>query len=62
MTFGGIHDHGMVRVGAVSLPVHLASPTANAKEILACAKECDERGLAVAVFPELSLTGYSILD
>ena len=62
MTFGGIHDHGMVRVGAVSLPVHLANPPANAKEILACAEECDERGLAVAVFPELSLTGYSILD
>ena len=62
MTFGGIHDFGLVRVGAVSLPVHLANPPANAEEILACAKESDQRGLTVAVFPELSLTGYSILD
>lgn len=62
MTFGNIYDHGMVRVGAVTVPVHLADPHANAQEILGAAREAHSQGLAVAVYPELSLTGYSILD
>lgn len=52
----------MARVAGVTLPVHLADPAANAREIIAAAQECHEDSVSVAVFPELSLTGYSIDD
>ena len=40
----------------------LADPAANAESVLRIARECHEDGVAVAVFPELTLSGYSIED
>lgn len=59
---GSIYDHGFARVGAVTLPVHLADPLANATEIILAAQECSDAAVAVAVFPESTLSGYSIDD
>ena len=57
-----IYDHGFARVAAVSVPVHLGDCEANANQTLAAAKECAAQGVALAVFPELGLSGYSISD
>lgn len=62
MNFHSLYDQGFARVAAVTPPVHLARPAANATEILAAARTCHERGVAVALFPELSLSGYAIDD
>src|SRR3954469_15618418 len=44
------------------MPVALADPAANARTVVAVARECHDDGVAVAVFPELCLSGYSIED
>lgn len=60
--FHSLYDQGFVRVAAVTLPVHLAHPLANARDIIEQARELHEQGVAVVAFPELSLTGYSVDD
>jgi len=55
-------EHGFVRVAAIQTPLRLADPAANAREILDAARRAAARGAAVALFPELSLTGYTCED
>ncbi len=62
MDFYSAYAHGFARVAACTLPVAIADPEANARAVLAQAKECHENAVAVAVFPELCLTGYAIDD
>ena len=62
MDFTSAYAHGFARVAACTLPVVLADPARNAAAVLAQARECHERSVAVAVFPELCLSGYSIED
>ena len=62
MDFYSAYAQGFARVAACTFPVAIADPAANARAILEQARECHEEGVAVAVFPELSLTGYSIDD
>ena len=42
--------------------IAIADPAANAAAVLGAARECDARGAAVAVFPELALSAYSVED
>lgn len=60
--FTSAYRHGFARVAACTVPVALADPETNADVILAEARACHEQAVAVAVFPELSLSGYSIED
>ncbi|MDR1851216.1 MAG: NAD(+) synthase [Propionibacteriaceae bacterium] len=60
--FYNIYDQGFARVAACSLPVALAQPLANAERTLEAAKLAAKRSVALAVFPELGLTGYSLDD
>jgi NAD+ synthase (glutamine-hydrolysing) len=60
--FYSAYAQGFARVAAVTVPVTPADPAANAATILEQARACHEQGVAVAVFPELSLTGYAIDD
>jgi NAD+ synthase (glutamine-hydrolysing) len=60
--FYSIYRHGLVRVAACTTRCTLADPAANAAEILEVARACSERGVAVAVFPELGISGYAIGD
>jgi NAD+ synthase (glutamine-hydrolysing) len=53
---------GVARVAACTMPVALADPAANARTVVEIARECHDDGVAVAVFPELCLSGYSIED
>lgn len=62
LAFHSLYDQGFARVAAVTLPVHLANPQANAEAIIEQARALHEQGVAVAAFPELSLTGYSVDD
>ncbi len=62
MDFTSLYDHGFVRVAACTLPVTLVDPATNAASTIAVARECSAEGVAVAVFPELGLTGYSLED
>ncbi len=62
MTFHSIYAHGFTRVAACVTTSHVADPTANAKAVLAAAAACHEQSVAVAVFPELCLSGYAIED
>ena len=60
--FRNLYRHGFARVAACTLPVTMADPQANAAAILEQVRGLHERGTAVAVFPELSLSGYAIDD
>ena len=53
---------GFFRVAACVPPVALADPMANAEAIVAMARELDELGVELAVFPELCIPGYSCGD
>jgi len=60
--FYSAYAHGFARVAACTVPVVAADPAANAAATVAEARVCHERGVAVAVFPELGLSGYAIDD
>lgn len=62
MTFASLYDHGFARIAACTLPVVLADPATNAERIAEQVRACHDEGAAVAVFPELSLSGYSLDD
>ncbi|WP_029144741.1 NAD(+) synthase [Microbacterium luticocti] len=62
LPFASAYRHGFARVAACTVPVALADPQTNAEAVLAAARECHDDAVAVAVFPELCLTGYSIED
>ncbi len=62
LPFENPYQHGYARVAACTVPVVIADPAANADAILASARACHDDGVAVAVFPELGLTGYAIED
>ncbi len=62
MSFRSLYRHGFARVAACTTRTALADPATNAATILAMAREMDRQGVAVAVFPELGLSGYSISD
>ncbi len=62
MDFYSAYAQGFARVAAGTIPVAIADPAANAATILAQAQTLHEQGVAVAVFPELSLCGYAVDD
>ena len=62
LPFESAYRHGFARVAACTIPVAIADPATNAEAVLAAARECDADAVAVAVFPELCLTGYSLED
>ena len=62
MDFYSAYRHGFARVAACTHRTVLADPASNAASVLRIARACHEDGVAVAVFPELTLSGYSIED
>jgi NAD+ synthase (glutamine-hydrolysing) len=62
VTFRSIYCHGFARVAACTIPSALADPATNAQSVLRVARACHDRAVAVAVFPELALSAYSIDD
>ncbi|WP_409375185.1 NAD(+) synthase [Streptomyces justiciae] len=62
MNFSSIYQHGFARVAACTGHTVIADPPANAEAVLRHARRCADEGVAVAVFPEMVLCGYSIED
>ena len=62
MDFFSAYAQGFARVAACTLPVAVADPATNAERVLEQARAAHEEGVAVAVFPELCLSGYAIDD
>jgi NAD+ synthase (glutamine-hydrolysing) len=56
------HRAGTVRVAACTMRTTVGDPAANALAVLDIARQCHDERVAVAVFPELALTGYSLDD
>lgn len=54
--------HGFIKVAAAAPKVTVADPSANLQEILALHAEADREGVALLVYPELCLTGYTCAD
>ena len=62
LPFENPYRHGYARVAACTIPVAIADPAANAATVIESARACHDEGIAVAVFPELCLSGYAIDD
>ncbi len=62
MDFRNAYAQGFARVAACTLPVVMADPAANARATIEQARALHEEGVAVALFPELGLSGYAIDD
>ncbi|WP_310529607.1 NAD(+) synthase [Nocardioides sp.] len=62
MDFYSAYAQGFARVAAITLPVAIGDPATNAERIVEQARAASAEHVAVAVFPELSLSGYSIDD
>ncbi len=60
--FESAYAHGFARIAACTLPIAIGDPATNAKTVLTEARGCHDEGVAVALFSELCLTGYSIDD
>ncbi|MFT3853186.1 MAG: NAD(+) synthase [Ilumatobacteraceae bacterium] len=60
--FWSIYRHGLARVAACTITTSIGQPQRNAAEVLATARACHDDGVALAVFPELTLSGYSLED
>ncbi|HET6307982.1 MAG TPA: NAD(+) synthase, partial [Rhodopila sp.] len=62
MSFRSLYRHGFARVAACTTRTALADPASNAQTILRMAEACHRQAVAVAVFPELGISGYAIGD
>ncbi len=62
MTFASLYAHGFARVAACTADVFVADPGRNARSVADVSRRLSSAGVAVAVFPELALTGYAVDD
>ncbi|WP_010146877.1 NAD(+) synthase [Serinicoccus profundi] len=62
MDFYSAYDQGFARIAACTLPVSIADPATNATRTAEVVRECHDEGVAVAIFPELGLSGYALED
>src|ERR1700730_3370963 len=62
MDFYNAYSQGFARVAACTHPASIGDPAANADSVLRLARQCHDDGVALAIFPELTLSGYSIED
>ena len=62
MRFESLYAHGFARVAACTADVYIADPLRNAESVVEVSRRLSDAGVAVAVFPELALTGYAVDD
>jgi len=62
VTGGSLYANGYVRIAAAVPEVAIADPVRNAERTVALAQAADAAGVALAVFPELGLSGYTADD
>ena len=62
MSFASLYAHGFARVAACTTDVYVADPARNAASVIEVSQQLSAEGVAVAVLPELTLTGYAVDD
>src|SRR3954454_12240946 len=62
MDFYSAYGQGFVRVATCTMRTAIGEPATNADSVLQLARQCHDDGVGLAVFPELTLSGYSIED
>ena len=62
MDFYNAYRQGFVRVAACTHHSAIGEPASNAETVLRLARHCHDDNVALAIFPELTLSGYSIED
>ena len=62
MDFNSAYTHGFARVAACTTQVRVADPTANLHGIVEAVRQAHAEATAIAVFPELCVSGYAIDD
>ena len=62
MDFYSAYGQGFVRVAACTAHTAIGEPATNAESVLEVARQCHDEAVGLAVFPELTLSGYSIED
>ena len=62
MDFYSAYGQGFVRVAACTLHTAIGEPATNAESVLELARQCHDEAVGLAIFPELTLSGYSIED
>ena len=62
MTFASLYAHGFARVAACTTDVFVADPARNAASVIEVGRRLSAEGVAVAVLPELTLSGYAVED
>ncbi len=62
LPFEAIHRHGFVRVAAASPCASSGDVTFNVDQVLELARQAQERGVDLAIFPELNISSYAVDD
>ncbi|MBD2759439.1 NAD(+) synthase [Yimella sp. cx-573] len=62
MDFYSAYAQGYARVASCTVPTAIADPATNAASIIEEVKAVHDDGVAVAIFPELCVSGYAIED
>ena len=62
MSFASLYAHGFARVAACTTDVYVADPARNAASVIDVGRRLSAEGVAVAVLPELTLSGYAVED
>src|SRR5215831_10880675 len=57
-----MNSHGFLRVATATPLLRVADCSFNAERLLGLMRRAEEQGVAVLVFPELALTGYTCGD
>jgi NAD+ synthase (glutamine-hydrolysing) len=60
--FEAIHRHGFVRVAAATPVASVGDVKLNVRATLDLARQADERGIDLVVFPELNVSSYAVDD
>jgi NAD+ synthase (glutamine-hydrolysing) len=62
LSFDNLYAHGFLRVAVCVPEIRVADPAFNGDRALALAASASRQGAAIAVFPELNLTAYTVED
>ncbi|MGJ0453891.1 MAG: NAD(+) synthase [Methylocystis sp.] len=57
-----LHTHGFVRVAVATPNVRVADPAFNVARTIELARQADQHGASLALFPELGMSSYAIDD
>jgi NAD+ synthase (glutamine-hydrolysing) len=62
LSFDNLYAHGFLRVAVCVPEIRVADPAFNGERALALTASASRQGAAIAVFPELNLTAYTVED